>query len=143
MSKNVERTITASLTARELAGSAWQLSSGTAGGVDIILCGVDAGARATLTGVRAERAVVEWRRDGNRDGAVVTLTTGAGTVQIAARTVILHEPKALLYDQLPLVRLDDAARRFWRRVFWLVHIPGGRRLLGLVARRSAGAKQPR
>jgi hypothetical protein len=87
--------------------------------------------------------VVEWRRDGNGDGAVVTLTTGGGTVQIHARTVILHEPVALLYDQLPLMRLDDAARRFWRRVFWLVRIPGGRRLLGLVARRSAGAKQQR
>lgn len=143
MSKNVERTITASLTAREIAGGAWQLSSGTEAGIDIIVCGADAGGRAALAGVRAERAVVAWRRDGNGDGAVVTLTTGGGTVQIHARTVILHEPVALLYDQLPLMRLDDAARRFWRRVFWLVRIPGGRRLLGLVARRSAGAKQQR
>lgn len=140
MSNNVERTVTASLTAREIAGGAWQLSSATPGGVDLILCGVDAGARAALTGVRAERAVVAWRREGARDAALVTLTTAGGTVRVHARTVVLHEPQALLYERLPLVRLDDAARRFWRRVFWLVRIPGGRRLLGLVARRSGGAR---
>ena len=119
MSKNVERTINATLTARELPGGAWQLSSIGQAGVDIILRGTDPDARADLT---------------------VTLTTAGGTRQLRARTVILHESRTLLYDGLPLVRLDDAARRFWRRVFWLVRIPGGRRLLGLVARRSGGAK---
>jgi hypothetical protein len=140
MSKNVERTLTTTLTARELPGGTWQLSSGTEGGVDIILRGTDPEARAALTGLRASKALVTWHRDGNRDGAAVTLTTAGGTRQIRARTVILHESRALLYDGLPLVRLEDAARRFWRRVFWLVRIPGGRRLLGLVARRSGGAK---
>jgi hypothetical protein len=136
MSKNVERTITAALTARELSAGTWQLSSGPQGGVDIILRGTDPEARAALTGLRASKAQVAW----DRSGAAVTLTTAGGTRQIRARTVILHESKALLYDGLPLVRLDDAARRFWRRVFWLVRIPGGRRLLGLVARRSRGAR---
>jgi hypothetical protein len=134
MSKNVERTITATLMARELPGGNWQLSSGNAGGVDIILCGTDPEARAALTGLRASEARVAW----HADGAAVTLITTGGIRQIRARTVILHEPQALLYEGLPLVRLDEAARRFWRRVFWLVRIPGGRRLLGLVARRSGG-----
>jgi hypothetical protein len=136
MSNNVERTITASLTARELAAGVWQLSSGEAGGIDIILRGTDPEARAALEGTRASKAVLAWQRN----GALVTLTAAGGTRQVRARTVILHEPRAQLYDGLPLVRLDDAARRFWRRVVWLVRIPGGRRLLGLVARRSAGAK---
>lgn len=136
MSKNVERTINATLTARELPGGAWQLSSLGQAGVDIVLRGTDPDARADLTGLRASRALIVW----NRDGATVTLTTAGGTRQLRARTVILHESRSLLYDGLPLVRLDDAARRFWRRVFWLVRIPGGRRLLGLVARRSGGAK---
>jgi hypothetical protein len=135
MSKNVERTITASLTARELAAGVWQLSS-AAGGIDIILRGTDSEARAALQGISASKAVLVWQRN----GALVTLTAAGDTRQIRARTVIVHEPRAQLYDGLPLVRLDDAARRFWRRVFWLVRIPGGRRLLGLVARRSAGAK---
>jgi uncharacterized protein Veg len=136
MSKNVERTITARLTARELTSGVWQLSSGEAGGLDIILRGVDPEARACLTDIRATKAVVAWQGG----GALVTLTAAGGPRRIRARTVILHEPKALLYDGLPLVRFDDAARRFWRRVFWLVRIPGGRRLLGLVARRAGGSK---
>ena len=140
MSKNVERTINATLTARELPGGAWQLSSIGQAGVDIILRGTDPDARADLTGLRASRALIVWNGTGNRHGATVTLPTAGGTRQLRARTVILHESRTLLYDGLPLVRLDDAARRFWRRVFWLVRIPGGRRLLGLVARRSGGAK---
>lgn len=140
MSKNVERTIDATLTARELPGGAWQLSSLGQAGVEIILRGTDPDARADLTGLHASRALIAWNGAGNRDGAIVTLTTAGGTRQLRARTVILHESRTLLYDALPLVRLDDAARRFWRRVFWLVRIPGGRRLLGLVARRSGGAK---
>jgi hypothetical protein len=136
MSRNVERTITASLEARELAPGVWQLSGDTAGGIDIILRGTDPEARATLAGIRASKAVVAWQHS----GALVTLTSAGGPRQIRARTVIVHEPKALLYEGLPLVRMDGAARRFWRRVFWLVRIPGGRRLLGLVARRSAGTK---
>ena len=140
MSKNVERTINATLTARELPGGAWQLSSIGQAGVDIILRGTDPDARGDLTGLRASRALIVWNGTGNRHGATVTLTTAGGTRQLRARTVILHESRTLLYDGLPLVRLDDAARRFWRRVFWLVRIPGGRRLLGLVARRSGGAK---
>jgi hypothetical protein len=136
MSKNVERTITAPLTARELATGVWQLSSGAAGGVDIILRGADPEARVFLTDLRASKAVVAWQRG----GALVTLTAAGGPKQIHARTVILHEPRSQLYDGLPLVRLDEAARRFWRRVFWLVRIPGGRRLLGLVARRAGGSK---
>jgi hypothetical protein len=139
MSKNGERTICAALTARELSAGVWQLSGGSEGGVDIILRGTESQAREALTGLRASKALLSWQRHGTRDVACVTLTTAEGVRQIRARTVILHEPVALLYERLPLKRLDPAARRFWRRVFWLVRIPGGRRLLGLVARRSRGA----
>lgn len=136
MNENVERTVNASLTAREPAPGTWCLSAGAADGIDIILRGADPEARAVLTGLRASRAVVEWRAH----GALVTLSAAGGTTQIHARTVILHESLTTLYDGLPLAGFDHAARRFWRRVFWLVRIPGGRRLLGLVARRSASPK---
>jgi hypothetical protein len=136
MSKNVERTINASLTARELAPGIWCLSSGGADGIDIILRGASPESHAALKDIRATKAVIEWQGRGAR----VTLSAAGGTTQIPARTVILHEPRPLLYDALPLARFDAAARRFWRRVFWLVRIPGGRRLLGLVARRSASSK---
>src|ERR1700678_4724179 len=73
MSKNVERTITASLTARELAAGVWQLSGGAPDGAEIILRGTDPEARAFLTDVRASKAVIAWQRQ----GALVTLI-GAG-----------------------------------------------------------------
>jgi hypothetical protein len=136
MSRNVERTISEPLTARELGAGSWRLSSAAAGGTDIILRGADPDAVPGLAEVRATGAVIRWQSE----GAVVTLIVPGGTRRIRARTVILHEPRARLYDGLPLVTLDAAARRFWRRVFWLVRIPGGRRLLGLVARRSARPK---
>jgi hypothetical protein len=139
MSKNVDRTICAAFTARELSAGVWQLSAGSEDGVGIILRGTDSQAREALTGLRASKALLSWQRQGTLVGACVTLTTADGIRQIRARTAILHEPLAVVYDRLPLMRLDAAARRFWRRVFWLVRIPGGRRLLGLVARRSRGA----
>jgi|HubBroStandDraft_5_1064220.scaffolds.fasta_scaffold188313_2 hypothetical protein len=136
MTRNVERTISEPLTAREAPPGVWRLSGGAAGGIEIILRGAEPDARAALSDIHATGAVVSWQAG----GAVVTLNVAGGTRRIRARTVILHEPKAGLFDGLPLVRLDAAAKRFWRRVFWLVRIPGGRRLLGLVARRSAGPK---
>jgi hypothetical protein len=136
MGKNVERTLNASLAARELAPGTWCLSSSAADGIEIILRGVNPEAHAALKDIRATQAVVEWQGRGAR----VTLSTAGGMTQIHARTVILHEPRPGLYEALPLARFDAAARRFWRRVFWLVRIPGGRRLLGLVARRSASSK---
>lgn len=136
MSKKVERVLTASLEARELAGGVWRLSNGAAGGIELILRGTDSADRATLANLRASKAVIVWAGA----AAVVTLTTPGGPRRVRARTAILHEPKSTLYGALPLVHLDAAARRFWRRVFVLVRIPGGRRLLGLMARRAGGPR---
>ncbi len=46
-----------------------------------------------------------------------------------------------LYDSLPLVKFDADARRFWRRVFGLVRIPGGRYLLKFLS--ALGGKPAR
>jgi hypothetical protein len=77
---------------------------------------------------------VDWLKD----GALVTLISDAGPHLLRARFAVAHEPLARLYEKLPLMSFDSPARRFWRRVFFLVRIPGGRRLLGLVARRAGG-----
>ncbi|HEX4152053.1 MAG TPA: hypothetical protein VHY75_07570 [Steroidobacteraceae bacterium] len=134
MSKKAERSVTASFEARELAVGVWHLSGGAPGGVEIVLGGAEPDARAALENLRASRAVIAWEHT----GVLVTLTAAAGPRRIRAHTAILHEPRPALYEGLPLVKLDAAARRFWRRVFLLVRIPGGRRLLGLVARRAGG-----
>jgi hypothetical protein len=65
----------------------------------------------------------------------VQLGEGATARMLKVDAVQLQEPDERLYDSLPLARFTPEARRFWRRVFWLVRLPGGRALLGLVARR--------
>jgi hypothetical protein len=77
---------------------------------------------------------IEWRGD------EVVLTWADQHTLIRAQSVIVHEPLPDLYRDLPLAVLDENARRFWRRVFTLVRIPGGRYLLGAVARRSRAAR---
>jgi len=74
---------------------------------------------------------VEWR------GASVEITRRSRlrAEQFTARDIVVHEPLPELYAQLPLERLDRRARRFWSRVFCLVRLPGGRRLVRWLARR--------
>lgn len=135
MHNKVDRVFPAGLEAREYPGGVWRLASAAEPGIEIILRSVDPEGRATLQGARATRISIEWRR---AEAAVILLIDGTPR-RIRARTAIVHEARPALYDALPLVKLDAAARRFWRRVFWLVRLPGGRRLLGLAARRAAGA----
>jgi len=61
-------------------------------------------------------------------------------VVLKTRNAIIHEPLTRLYEGLPLASFDPAARRFWRRVFRLVRIPGGRHLLRFIARRSRDSR---
>jgi hypothetical protein len=67
--------------------------------------------------------------------ATVSMGEGDTARLLIADAVQLHEPDERLYDDLPLECFTPGAQRFWRRVFWLVRLPGGRALLGLVARR--------
>ena len=140
MNTRVERLVAGDLQAQKLAAGTWQLSGGASGGPQLILSGTDGAADEALRGLKASKAVIAWQR-----GAVlVTLLTAGGPKTVRARSAILHEPLPALYEELPhLVRLDERARRFWRRVFLLVRIPGGRRLLGLVARRTGGSPRAR
>ena len=75
---------------------------------------------------------IEWQAE----DVVLTMTSGGRTRSINARSALVHEPLAHLYDALPLAAVDEKMRGFWRRVFRLIRIPGGRYLLGVLARRS-------
>jgi hypothetical protein len=75
---------------------------------------------------------IDW--DG--DAAVLTIESPGDGRRCRARSAFIHEPLPNLYDALPLARFDARARRFWRWVFLLVRLPGGRRLLGMLARRA-------
>jgi len=95
------------------------------------LRGVDA--RAAPMPPRFDRLTVVWQPDGR---IALTLANGAEALTVGASCALLHEPRERLYDSLPLPAYTSRTARFWRRVFRLVRIPGGRLLLSWLARRS-------
>jgi hypothetical protein len=118
---------------------AWLLESAAPGGPEIHLFGVEPEAARHLGGATLTRVALVWAPG----GVSATLFSSGGTRLLRLRAATVHEALPRLYDSLPLERLDARARRFWRRVFFLVRIPGGRRLLGLVARRAGGSRGSR
>jgi hypothetical protein len=131
MSTTRERTLTGAFRAIHLAADTWQLTTGAAGAAEIYLCGVDHDAFAVLDGATPGAVALAW----SVDGATVALISPAARRQFRSRTATIHEPRPLLYQGLPLVVLNNAARRFWGRVFFIARVPGGRRLLRWIAQR--------
>lgn len=70
------------------------------------------------------------------DAVSVSLSFAAGTVRAQAAAALLHEFAERLYETLPLGEYTPAAARFWRRIFMLARVPGGRWMLGFLARRT-------
>src|ERR1700738_2671759 len=117
---------------RDLGEGAWRLSRGEVEPIDIFLRGTETGAAEALRSAFVRDIEIEWYVD----AVVLTMTSAEQRRSVKAQSAIVHEPLARLYEALPLVSLDAKARRFWRRVFRLVRIPGGRYLLGALARRT-------
>jgi len=78
----------------------------------------------------------EWRTD----GVMVRVTGAVGVRRFKSASVFIHTPATRLYDDLPLASFDAGAQRFWKRVFRLIRFPGGRLLLGAIARRRRGRR---
>jgi hypothetical protein len=96
--------------------------------LQIIVIGADP-RRVMACGGTLHDLDVEWQE---HRVLLTTVSAGAATM-LEARSVIVHESLPKLYAALPLADFDARARRFWRRVFLLVRVPGGRRLLGMLA----------
>ncbi len=114
---------------------AWCLQSAPPA-VQIWVRGAAPAAVALLGGGRCEALSVEWRA--GRVRVYVTTTTTLRRV-FEARFAVVHESAPRLYEALPLAGFDQAAQRFWWRVFRLVRLPGGRLLLRLLARRRGAS----
>jgi|SRR5438477_4679609 len=133
MAARMRRNFTGVFAALDRGKGAWRLSREPPDSMEIFVRGIAAPDAARLAG-RLTEIGIEWR-----DGRVfLRVMTRAGVADLAAASAIVHEPLPRLYDALPLARFDAKAQRFWRRVFWLVRVPGGRRLLKYLAR--AGRK---
>ncbi len=136
MKLNMRRNFSGPFVARDLDQGAWRLSRGEPGPVDILLKGVRIDAADAFRSAASSDIELEWR-----DGAVLmSLTSAQRRVSITMQSAIVHQPLGRLYDVLPLAQFDAKARRFWGRVFLLVRIPGGRYLLGELARRTRGGR---
>jgi len=124
-----QRTLSGPIQVQHLGAGLWQLTAAAA--VQVYLRVPTASRSAALEQRPIQQLVLQWRHG----GVTVSVTADAGVRVLEASTAVIHEAQNRLYEALPLAGFDARARRFWRRVFWLLRIPGGRYLLRLIARR--------
>ena len=141
------QTVAGPLTARHLGAGVWHLTTdaaglgaagsgaagpGVAGGSEVFLHGLDAEASELLQREPIAKLRLEWRTD----RVTVVVHGSAGVRHLSAMSATVHESQPRLYEMLPLAVFDSQAQQFWRRVFRLMRIPGGRFLLKFIARRE-------
>ena len=134
MKPNMRRNLPGTFRTQVLRNGAWRLSRGEPAAIDVFLRSADSDAADAFRPPTVSDIDIEWLPT----TVVLTVTSAARRRVVAVQSAIVHEPLAHLYEALPLASFDDSARRFWRRVFRLVRIPGGRHLLGVLARRTRG-----
>jgi hypothetical protein len=134
MSANMRRNLAGPFVARDMGRDSWRLTRSAAPALELFVQGAAHGFAEALSARPVTQIEVQWQSD----ACVLTLSYASGQRCIKAMSVILHEPKPALYEALPLARFDAPARRFWRKVFLLASIPGGRFLLSMLARRNRG-----
>jgi hypothetical protein len=139
MQAKMRRNFAGSFGAHALAAGSWRLTPASRSDhpLEIFVRLEEAAAKRTFgAGPVLSELSIEWQASG---GALLSMLNAGEVMSVEVQSAIVHEPLASLYRSLPLGEFDDRARRFWRRVFFLVRIPGGRRLLGFLARRSRRA----
>ncbi|HWJ35049.1 MAG TPA: hypothetical protein VNR70_07270 [Steroidobacteraceae bacterium] len=134
----MRQTVSGRFSARNLGGGAWQLVAGAASGTEIFLQGAGPDALELLQDASISVLGFEW----HVDGVEIAVTGANGVRYLTTESAIIHAPSAHVYDGLPLARFDSDAKRFWTRVFRLIRIPGGRFLLGFIARGKRGKSKP-
>jgi hypothetical protein len=128
----MQKTVSGPFTVRNLGAGGWQLTTQT--GVEVLLRGAGAAAPEILQETSLASLRLEWGTDAVR----VTTRDAQGVRSLVSRSALVHEPRPRLYEKLSLASFDADAQRFWRRVFGLIRIPGGRYLLRFIARRGRG-----
>jgi hypothetical protein len=131
MSAKMRRNLPGSFLTCNLGTGGWRLSRSRPSPIDVLLRGAESAAAEILSQPSVDDIDIEW----HAEAIVLTVTSAQRRRSLKAQSALVHEPLPRLYDALPLVTMDEKARRFWRKVFRLVRIPGGRHLLGVLARR--------
>jgi hypothetical protein len=130
MSPKLRRNFSGAFLPQDRGNGAWQLSRPAPHEINVFLRDAERAAQRSFgTGPLIDLGI-EW----HADRVLLTFMSGERVASVEAASALVHEPLEHLYEHLPLVSIDADARRFWRRVFRLVRIPGGRFLLRLLAR---------
>jgi hypothetical protein len=108
----------------------WQLSRPAPHEIDVFLRDAEHSAGRSFAKGPITDLGIEW----HEEKVLLTFMSEERVASVEAVSAIVHEPLERLYERLPMVSIDANARRFWRRVFGLVRIPGGRYLLKVLAR---------
>jgi hypothetical protein len=132
MKSNIRRNVPGAFLVRDLGHGAWRLSTTVPSNLEVFVQGAGPDAMQALALPNCNGLSLEWQEA----GVLLTLSSPAGVRSANVRSAIIHEPRTHLYEALPLVSFDGDARRFWRRIFRLVRVPGGRYLLRFLARRK-------
>src|SRR5271167_856980 len=130
MNAKKRRNFSGAFLPQERGNGAWHLSRAAPHEIEVIVQGADSGAARAFGTMPVVNLGIEW----NTDTAQLSFASGGRAATVAAASVIVHEPLGHLYEGLPLVKFDADARRFWRRIFRLLRIPGGRYLLKCLTR---------
>ena len=131
MSPKLRRNFSGAFLPQDLGHGAWQLFRPAPHEITVFLRDAERAAHQSFgTGPLSDLGI-EW----HAEKVLLTFMSGERVASVEAASAIVHEPLEHLYERLPLVSIDADARRFWRRVFRLVRIPGGRYLLKVLARR--------
>lgn len=131
MEPNMRRQLPGTFLTHPLGDGAWRLSGAGSLPVEIFVRGAGSQAAETLGVPNVRDIAIEWLAE----GVLLTLSAAGQSNTLRAKSAIVHEPLPALYAGLPLASVDAKMRRFWRRIFRIVRIPGGRFLLGVLARR--------
>jgi len=125
MSPKMRRNFSGAFMPQDRDHGAWQLTRAAPHDMQVFLRDAERGAARAFGKLPIVDLGIEW----HADRVLLTFMSGDRIATVEAATAIVHEPLGHLYESLPLVSIDADARRFWRRVFRLVRIPGGRFLL--------------
>jgi hypothetical protein len=129
MSVKMRRNFSGEFLPHDLGRGAWRLSAEPSG-VDILLHGAGAGAAQAFGAKPIGDLSIEWQDE----GALLRFSSAGRIETLHAAGAIVHEPLSGLYAGLPLSSFDEPSRRFWKRVFLAVRLPGGKQLLKFLTR---------
>jgi hypothetical protein len=130
MSAKTRRSFSGAFLPQDRGNGAWQLSRPAPHEISVFLRDAERGAERSFGPGPLIDLGIEW----HAEKVLLTFISQERVASVEAASAIVHEPLERLYEHLPLVSIDADARRFWRRVFRLVRIPGGRFLLNFLAR---------